>query len=63
MKKQAKTTAKALKQLTKTAGNTQLPSRAEIEADLRQRPGLIGDLRRFVAKTGGVNLEPYLPRR
>ena len=61
MKNQAKTTAKT--PISKTSGKTKFPSFAEMDADLRKRPGLIGDLRRFAAKTGGVNLDPYLPRR
>ena len=39
------------------------PTPAEIEAELLKTPGLIGDFRRFVAETGGINLDPYLPKR
>ena len=63
MKKYAKTTAKAARLTIKVAGKTKRPTRAEIDAKLRKTPGLIGDLRRFVAETGGVDLGPYLPRR
>ena len=39
------------------------PTFAEMDAELRKMPGLVGDLRRFAAETGGINLDPYLPKR
>ena len=39
------------------------PTSVEIDAELLKTPGLIGDFRRFVAETGGIDLDPYLPKR